>query len=469
MSTLVSRTSTLLAKTQTSNPLAANAPGHDQERDPERLFIVQSGAGGTGNDAIVETGSDGDDGLAGGVDDDILFGAGGNDTIHGHDGDDILSGGAGNDVLFGNAGVDSMIGGAGNDFGLISENGDSFVGSDGIDTAGVQGNYSGLLDIDATTEVVLVASGADTRFGDTANNRYDYAIAIPAIFSPVLTIQAEGLRAGEDIIVIGSVYQGALRVFVGAGTATVTGGVGMDGFFVGAPAFWNPFNKFFGGDGIDSIAFRGNYIGPRAIFFAEDNFFNVEVVALLSGLDKTYGGFIVPEGFDYSLTMADGNVAAGRVLDINGNRLGAMESVDVDASAELDGAYRFFLGAGDDHVLGSAGADLLFGNLGADILDGGPGSDTYSYLGIAESTVASYDTIAFAAGDRIDLSRIDAIAATINPNDAFTFIGTAAFNGIAGQLRVAGGFILGDTDGNGVADLVIAFTGSAPTAADFIL
>ena len=58
-------------------------------------------------------------------------------------------------------------------------------------------------------------------------------------------------------------------------------------------------------------------------------------------------------------------------------------------------------------------------------------------------------------------------------DDAFTFIAGAAFHHVAGELRweVSNGrlFILGDVDGDGLADLHIIAPGPAIQAADFIL
>ena len=78
-----------------------------------------------------------------------------------------------------------------------------------------------------------------------------------------------------------------------------------------------------------------------------------------------------------------------------------------------------------------------------------------------------------AQGDKISLSAIDANSLAGN-NQAFTFIGTAAFSNVAGQLRyeTSGGVttISGDVNGDGVADLQIQLSGSiALIASDFIL
>ena len=89
---------------------------------------------------------------------------------------------------------------------------------------------------------------------------------------------------------------------------------------------------------------------------------------------------------------------------------------------------------------------------------------------------ANADTItdfSHAQGDRIDLAGIDA-RFTVAGDQAFTFIGTAAFTGVAGQLHIwqnAGRTIVsGDVNGNGTADFNIVLTGTINlVAADFVL
>jgi hypothetical protein len=77
--------------------------------------------------------------------------------------------------------------------------------------------------------------------------------------------------------------------------------------------------------------------------------------------------------------------------------------------------------------------------------------------------------------DKIDLSRIDANAGAAG-DQAFSWIGSNAFGGVAGQLRAyeQGGtwYVEGDTNGDSVADLVVALTlqGASPLGAgDFYL
>ena len=62
-----------------------------------------------------------------------------------------------------------------------------------------------------------------------------------------------------------------------------------------------------------------------------------------------------------------------------------------------------------------------------------------------------------AQGDKIDLSALDANTTLAN-DQAFSYIGNAAFSA-AGQLRLVGGVLSGDTNGDAVADFEIALTG----------
>jgi trimeric autotransporter adhesin len=127
-------------------------------------------------------------------------------------------------------------------------------------------------------------------------------------------------------------------------------------------------------------------------------------------------------------------------------------------------------------LVGNSASNRLTGGLGADVMAGGGGADVFAYWSVEESTATKRDSIQlFDASDLIDLSRIDAVSGTA-ANDAFTFIGAAAFGHIAGELRAyhagSGWLVEGDTNGDGAADLVIALTvtpGMAMTSADFLV
>jgi Ca2+-binding RTX toxin-like protein len=421
----------------------------------------------------VVPGTSGDDTVNGNGGDDTLSGAGGNDTLDGGDGNDSLSSGDGTDSLNGGADNDSLY------FGPNYTNADSADGGTGTDTMILQGNYpGGLLGSVAAVEVLLIASGADTRFGDNADNRYDYTLTSQdsnVAAGELLTVMAAGLLPGEDLSFDGSAEtNGGFRIFAGRGNDHLTGGGGSDGFFFGADGNLTAADAVTGGGGIDTLALRGNYSGAGAVVFQNGSFSGIEVVALLSGLTNEYGGPIAAGGYDYELTLADSNVAAGQRLDINGARLAASESIQVDAHLESDGSVRILAGSGDDALIGSAGADYIYGGLGSDVMTGGNGNDVYAYRSTLESTSASRDTINFAAGDKIDLSLIDAIAGTAGTNDAFTFIGTAAFGQHEGELRATQAsanvwVVEGDVNGDGTADIVITVNSVDPiVAGDFV-
>ena len=120
-------------------------------------------------------------------------------------------------------------------------------------------------------------------------------------------------------------------------------------------------------------------------------------------------------------------------------------------------------GFGNDRIAGGSGDDRLAGQFGADDLFGGAGADRFLYNDLWESTVASAgrDTIfdfSRADSDRIDLHLIDA-RYDIPANQAFAFIGTAAFHGKAGELRyekkASDTYIYADVNGDGKADFSI--------------
>ena len=99
------------------------------------------------------------------------------------------------------------------------------------------------------------------------------------------------------------------------------------------------------------------------------------------------------------------------------------------------------------------------------------------FSGLNDSTLgAGADLITdFVRGaDDIDLSALDANALT-GPNDAFNFVGTSAFTGVAGQLRFqqdAGSNtsqVFRDVNADGVADFQINLQGLYNLAAtDFV-
>lgn len=143
-----------------------------------------------------------------------------------------------------------------------------------------------------------------------------------------------------------------------------------------------------------------------------------------------------------------------------------------------DGTDKLSGGIGNDILYGDAGNDQLRGGEGMDRLFGGAGADSFIFVSadFAAGRAASIKTIedySAAQGDKINLVGIDAKVAT-TADDKFKFIGTGAFTKSAGELRyeVVNGsaHVLGDVNGDGVADMQIVLTGvRALMASDFVL
>ena len=142
------------------------------------------------------------------------------------------------------------------------------------------------------------------------------------------------------------------------------------------------------------------------------------------------------------------------------------------------GADKLLGGNGNDKLAGGAARDILVGGKGADTLTGGAGADTFVFSATTDSTVAASgrDVItdfSRAQGDKIDLKTIDANTKAAG-DQAFTFIGTSAFQKKAGELRYekksGDTFVYGDVDGDGKADFAILIDANVTlNANDFIL
>ena len=89
-----------------------------------------------------------------------------------------------------------------------------------------------------------------------------------------------------------------------------------------------------------------------------------------------------------------------------------------------------------------------------------------SAVGTSRDIITAFSNL---EGDRIDLAALDANS-RLAGDQAFNFIGGAAFGRVAGQMRFASGVLQLDTNGDARADMEIAVQGvSALLSTDFIL
>ena len=84
-------------------------------------------------DNLLISGTENENALLGGAQNDVILGAGGGDSILGLRGDDLIVGGGGNDKLFGNGGNDTVYGDQDNDYLDGGTGNDFLIGGDGND------------------------------------------------------------------------------------------------------------------------------------------------------------------------------------------------------------------------------------------------------------------------------------------------------------------------------------------------
>jgi hypothetical protein len=315
-------------------------------------------------------------------------------------------------------------------YGAALDTTDTVRGGTGSDTLALRGNYGtgiggnsyffSTANLSGDVETLFLASGSNTTSfpapGGNVAGSFDYYLTeqdanvgagqILTVVANGPNVSTPGLQAGEDLYFDGSDEKdGSFRFFLGQGNDRLIGGEQNDGFFFETGAFTGA-DQVNGRGGTDTLALRGDYSGGVTL----TNVVNTEIVSLLSGHTNQFGGALVPGGYDYDITLATGNVSAGKTIQINGSNLQSDETLTVDAHAIFGGNVTIFGGAGNDDlsggrqttpVVGTGGTDLLIGGLGGDTMDGGrsnnganggdDGSNVYLYRTAAESNLTGSD------------------------------------------------------------------------------
>jgi len=366
---------------------------------------------------------------------DTLFGGAGNDAIHGGNGNDRIEGNTGNDVIDTGQGADRISGGDGNDALYGGSENDVLNGGSGVDLLNGE-------------------TGADTMTGGLGNDTFH----VDSLADRVIELAAdEGMDTVFTTVSGVVLADGAERL-----TAVATGIPNGPGYTLYGNAASG--NVLTGSDAQDTL-----YEGPSSADFANGTG-GADILIGLGGDDLYFVGSV-------------GSVvreAAGEGYDIVQTTIAYKLPINVEAGVLLTAAAVALTGNDSDNLLvggsgvnqlaGGPGADSIEGGAGADVLIGGAGADIFLFRNVDDSTPTQRDRIAdFERGtDRIDLS-------AVGPGGLpFTWIGSAAFSGAAGEVRFyqqgALTIVSGDRDGNGVSDLQIALNGTlALTVADFLL
>ena len=384
------------------------------------------------------------------------------ETLSGTAGSDVINGLGGDDVLDGGAGADTMRGGEENDIYVVDDAGDvveEMTGEGGRDS--VETNLASYTLTANVENLEFTGAGA---FNGTGNAEANIIVggAMGDTLGGLDGDDTLGGEAGDDTLNGGN---GSDRLNGGVGADTMNGEAGNDRMIVD-----NAGDVANGGDGIDTVEISAAGLDYAVASDVEiiRNISGGDLILALNALANTYGGSatgndvvfagdgqdsVYGRGGDDELFGQGGNDylfgEAGMDLLVGGN----------DNDLLYGGADSDTLsgGSGTDTLYGEAGNDRLVGGAGIDILNGGLGADSYEFdAGDTGSTIATADRIQGynqGQGDVIDLS-----GAGLS-----SFIGGAVFGNVAGQVRseVIGGntFVMGDVDGNGVADFIVRIDG----------
>jgi Ca2+-binding RTX toxin-like protein len=341
-------------------------------------------------------------------------------TFDGGAGTDALFGGAGADLLLGGDGDDLVIGGRGNDLAFLGAGNDTFAWAPGDGSDTVEGQTG-------TDDLSVQGSNANEIFNVSANG------------GRVLFVR----NIGNVVLDLDDVARIQLKAFAGVDAIAVHDLTGTDITRVGIDLAGTTPTA---GDGAADVVTVDGTAGADTISLSS------------SGTDLGIGGLQATVVLQHTEAIDRLTIGTG-----DGNDL-------VNAGAVAAGRIGLTLsgGAGDDRLIGSAGIDTLIGGTGADRF--GLAAATHSVVGANADRIADFSR---AEGDRIDLSAVDANT-LVAGNQAFSFIGTGLYTGVAGQLRYAFNgpdtTIAGDLNGDKVTDFHIVLTGAiALVAADFML
>lgn len=355
-------------------------------------------------------------------------------VVNPHDGLGLgvrIQGGGGRDVVQGPDSVTSIYGGAGDD--VLSA-----------------GSGGGFLDGDVGSDVLVGGAGADTLRGGTGKDR----------------VSGDG---GDDVIAIaGRDYDPQMELSPGE---TFDGGDGRDLLAVGGSIFVR--------DGIRASVDLSNVVLSNIenliSIFSETRISTAQIssfswiqandLRILNGGDIQLKDQILDVA---SLTLSD----KGNNLEMSSTILGSDDLViqgglGSDVVIGANGGTIIYGGGGNDRIVGGLEGDKLYGDSGDDVIHGGEGWDILEG-GKGNDILtggSGGDLFRFDRGEGVDTvsdftSGLDGLHFENLLHGEFAYRGAASFTASGNsEARFAGGQVLVDIDGNGIADITIKMTG----------
>lgn len=333
------------------------------------------------------------------------------------------------------------------------------------------GNYEGQNAFD----VSVVASDASLP-GQTASQSFHFALSdvneapTAVSFANAVTVTAE--NGGQVKVADIAITDDAL----GSETLTLSGADAAKFTLVGTSLYYVGGGDFEGQNAIDVTVTAKDASLPGAGVSQSFHLALSDVAEAKSFTGTAQADSLTINPLSIDNWSVDAKAGNDSIATGNGNDL-----LDGGAGNDLlnggGGLDTLLGGAGFDTLLGGDGNDRITGGTGGDLMFGGAGGDTFvftlvtdSVVGVQADQIGDFDPFQ----DVLDLTAIDANTKVKN-DQAFAWVGTAAFSGAAGELRydVTGGSIhlFGDTNGDKKADFEIVLNGltTLPAGHDFLL
>jgi len=372
-----------------------------------------------------------------------------------------------------------------------SDEGHTHIGTDhGINHVILDGDYTGgrALDlaVDAMADIQVVALGA--------GHSYDIS-AVDGAFGPAscgfpVTFTCYDFADGDNFTLDDSAESFLIgRVFMGVGHGTYDIRFGAADDLMYAGRVFTAADTLDGGAGNDTLVLNGDFLHPDL----NGDYTGANALALGAGQLTSVENVALVGGYDYDVTLNDGNVAAGATLTVEAAGfsakagggdmivlpgLGAGDSATIDGAAETDGHFVFECGGGTYVIAGGQQDDTFqFGGAfsPADLLDGQGGSDTLVLDGDVQHPGANLDytganAIAFGAGQLTSVESLGLVGGhsyDITTNDGNVAAGATLTVEAAGFEAATDDDASVTQPGLGVGD-TLAFDGAAETDGHFV-